>query len=630
MSKLVDSKRNPGIILSSTQELTSAQKNTVYVDEASFDANYIPVNFQLDDIVNKQDSKAVIVQFLFRENLTDKKSSYIIAPSGTSGAEGSRTIGWDTSSTVFCSTSRRSNFELDNYGAALTYLHKPYTFDTILPKTAADRNWGILYSNLHMGENTKDTVTNTSVNWPMHRVLTTGFSHDSIVYDISKNYVSPTSAEFTPHHITVTTQLYNSSKASQTYHFSNDIHLNIDSFNNITEFTLGFRGVVSGANLDSYIESLSAAPKYRQLFAIDIKGGELDFTESDQYDKLKNYESLTSQHNEKLYSFNQSIVDLAIKSKRIKENTWYIEDDEFKTFTVNNNVRVYISTANPLDKTSQHNYFTGDSFSTNFNDAKIYHDSTESSADLATARNIAGKECYEYSFRCVTISQPTVEYNSPVTNFTVTNDTYNLSRRFLSCYNGSTVKYYIGDPDPANYVQGDMSQWVDGPYDQTTIFALRNDPNVEHHNYITYYVGPSNMPYHNAIGHSDNWGFSISAATKVRDVDYQTIHDLIDADPILAPLVLEQQVQPWMNYTAFLSENKALEMWQVASADLSDYTFYSQNISAALTNAQLNSIFDRALSASSVATDNNKSFFSVPQMDFIALEYIIKPVSSNS
>lgn len=630
MSKIVDSKRNPGIILSSTRELTTAQKNAVYTNDASFDANYIPVNFQLDDVVNKQDSRAVIVQFLFRENLTDKKSSYVIAPSGTSGAEGGRTLGWTDSSTVFCSTSRRSNFELDNYGAALTYLHKSYTFDTILPKTAADRNWGILYSNLHMGESTKDTVTNTKINWPMHRILTTGFSHDSVVYDISKNYVSPTSAEFTPHDITVTTQLYDSTKLSQTYHFSNDIHLNIDSFNNITEFTLGFRGVVSGANLDAYIESLSAAPKYRQLFAIDIKGGELDFTESAQYAKLKNYESLTSQHNEKLYSFNQSIANLAIKSKRIKENTWYIEDDEFKTFNVNNTVRIYISTANPLDKTSQHNYFTGDSFSTNFNNAKIYHDDSEASADLATARSIAGKDCYKYSFRCVTLSQPTVEYNSPVTNFTVTNDTYNLSRRFLSCKKGSSIKYYIGDPDPANYIQGDTTQWVDGPYNETTRFALLNDENNQYHQYIMYYVGPSNMPYHDAIGHSDNWGFSVNDATNVRAVDYQNIHDLIANEPTLQPLMVEQQVQAWMNYTAFNNENAAIDMWRVASADLSDYTYYPQNISAALTNVSMNSVFDRALSASTVATDNDKSFFHVPQMDFIALEYIIKPVSGNS
>lgn len=87
MSKLVDSKRNPGVILSSTRELTSTQKTEIYSTEYKFNANYIPVNFQLDEIVHKNDDKALLVQFLFRENLTDKKSSYIIAPSGTTGAE---------------------------------------------------------------------------------------------------------------------------------------------------------------------------------------------------------------------------------------------------------------------------------------------------------------------------------------------------------------------------------------------------------------------------------------------------------------------------------------------------------------------------------------------------------------
>ena len=59
MSKLVDSKRNPGIIFSSTQELTSAQKNAVYVDSTgtagNFDSMFAPVNFQIDALVNKQD-----------------------------------------------------------------------------------------------------------------------------------------------------------------------------------------------------------------------------------------------------------------------------------------------------------------------------------------------------------------------------------------------------------------------------------------------------------------------------------------------------------------------------------------------------------------------------------------------
>ena len=625
MSKLIDSNKKPGVIFSKTRELTSAEKNILAADEAKFNSDYISVNFQIDDIVSKQDSKAAIVQFVFRENSTDKKSSYIITPAGTAGAQQNRTLGCNDTATIFGNTTRKYNFESGSYLAALSYLHQPYIFDTILPKTAADRNWGILYASLQLGQNS-DMITGTQLNWPIHRVLASSFSHNSTVYDISKNYVSPTTNEFTSRDINITTELYDWSIGEQK--FSNDIHLNIDTFNNITEFTLGFRGVVSAANLDSYIESLSAAPKYRQLFAIDIKGGELAAGDS----LIKSYESLNSQHNEKLYSFNQSIANLAIKTKRIKENTWYIEDDEFKTFSINaNNPSYYISTANPLDKTTQHNYFTGESFSTNFNKAKLYQTASDAAADIALAESIAGTDCYQFSFTCVTLSQPTVEYNSPATNFSVTNRTYNTNCRFLSCVSGSNTnirKYYIGDPD--NYIPGDMSQWVDDAYDLTTRFALRDDPQSENHQYMQYYCGPSNMPYHNSIGHSDNWALSVSAATNVRDVDYQTIHDLIMADSTLALLVVEQQVKAWMNYTAFRNESRSLTIWQTASADFPGYSFYSQDITSALTDVSMNSIFDRTLTESTVMSDNDKSFFSVPQMDFIALEYIIKPVSNNS
>lgn len=551
--------------------------------------------------------------------------------------KGGRTNGCNTNSTIFCSTTRRDNFlqseyESRSYLNALTYLHSAHTFDTILPQVAADRNWGILYSNLRMGENV-NTVTNTQLDWPIHRVLTTGFSTSATMYDIAKYYVSPTSTEFTPHDMTVTTLLYNQNRPvadSNDNKFANDIHVNIDADNGIQEFTVGFRGVVSADNLDSYIESLSAAPNYRQLFAIDIKGGELDFSNVAQCTELKYYTSLTNHHREKLYSFNQNIASLAIKKKRIKSNTWYIEDETFTKFQLdNNNVACcYISTANPNDKTSQHNYFTGEDFSTNFNNAKIYQTDTDASADLATARSIAGTDCSIFSFKCVTISQPTIEYNSPATNFVVSNLTYNTTCRFLSCKRGNDTLYYVGDPE--NYIPGDMSQWVDAPSATTTQFALINDSSSENYKYIQYYCGPSNMPYHNAISHSDNWALSITAATNVRAIDYRTIHDLIAADPTLSLLAVEQKIQDWMNYTAFRNETRSLELWQTASADLPGYTFESQNISAALTNAQLNSIFDRTLSASTVATDNDKSFFSIPQMDFIALEYIIKPVSGNS
>lgn len=654
MSKIVDSKRNPGIILSSTRELTTAQKNAVYVHSSgtigNFDSMFEPINFQIDALVNKKDARAVIAQFLFRENSTDKKSSYILMPSGTPDLGSYQSKGWSndivTQTDIFYypDTEEFTNrcaldFDISNIGNAISYFNHSQVFDTLLPETAAKRNWGILYDLEYLDG--KQHLANTALYWPYHRTLSTGFSYQSTVYDISKNYVN-----LTPHDLTITTQLYDLSKSTTDYGLMNDIHVNLDTSRGITEFELGFRGVVSADNLDSYIESISAAPKYRQLFAIDIKGGEIDFQDQITTEQYNYYKSSTvnGSHHEKLYSFNQSISNLAIKMKRVRENTWYIEDNSFRTFTANSTdvageheyVRYYISTATPLDTSTQHNYFTGTFFSTNFNDAKIYR-FNPGSQEITAAESIAGTNCYAYSFRCITLSQPTVEYKQYYYNidhkrFTVSNYDKNLTRRFLSCYNGSTVKYYIGDPKPENYIQGDMTQWVDGIYDQTTIFALQNDPNVTYHHNIMYYSGPSNKPYYgwDAIAHSDNWDFSISAATKVPIAYYKDFHNAIAAVPTISALAVEQQVQPWMNFTAFYTENKALEMWRVASADLPNYTFYPQDISESLRTRTLDSIFDRSLSASTVATDNDKSFFSIPQMDFIALEYIIKPVSGNS
>lgn len=488
MSKIVDSQRKPGVIISTTRELSIAQKSSVYTTDTKFDFNYVPINFQVNDIVSVQDEQAVHVQFLLRENDSDRKSSYIIAPSGTSGAEKARTNGYNTGDLVFGNTARKNNFDPLNYVYAASYLQKDQAFKTLLPKSAADRNWGILYDGLQFGTNT-NFLSNVTLDWPLHRVLTTGFAHNTSIIDITKNYVNLSSRD-----LTITTQLYDqlSHPYGNDYPFANDIHVNIDTDLNATALNVGFRGIVSGENLDSYIESLSSSPGYKQLFAIDIKGGMLDFV-NDSSLVFTKYESLSA-HNEKIYSFNQNIENLAIKAKHIKANTWYIEDTSFKTFDLtsgSNSVRWYISTANPnadpIDSDHQHNYYTGTAFSTNFNDAKIYHFFEDASADKVNAELLAGQTCYIYTFKCVVLSQPTVEYNSPTHYFEINNNTDNTNRTYLTCYNGSTNEFYIGDPDPANYRQGDMSQWVNAPYDLTTIFALKIDATDENHRYFQYY-----------------------------------------------------------------------------------------------------------------------------------------------
>lgn len=140
------------------------------------------------------------------------------------------------------------------------------------------------------------------------------------------------------------------------------------------------------------------------------------------------------------------------------------------------------------------------------------------------------------------------------------------------------------------------------------------------------------MPYHDAIGNSDNWSLSIADATKVPPGQdyYDKIHNLIMEHPILSALAEEKRVQAWMNYTAFGSDTKASQMWEVASADFPGYTRIPIDLSSTISGYNSSSIFDYSLSASTSATNNDKSLFGLCKMDFVALEYIIKPVSDNS
>lgn len=97
---------------------------------------------------------------------------------------------------------------------------------------------------------------------------------------------------------------------------------------NPTTFTLGFEAVISASNLDEYIQRATQQgsdtyPYWKRFLAIGIKGG---FGNS-RYD-------LSNSSFVKICSFDNSTEQFKLTYKKIKNNVYYIKDENFKTYTL--------------------------------------------------------------------------------------------------------------------------------------------------------------------------------------------------------------------------------------------------------------------------------------------------------
>lgn len=97
---------------------------------------------------------------------------------------------------------------------------------------------------------------------------------------------------------------------------------------NPTTFTLGFEAVISASNLDDYIhratqQGSDTYPYWKRFLAIGIKGG---FSDS-RYD-------LSNSSFVKICSFDNSTEQFKLTYKKIKNNVYYIKDENFKTYTL--------------------------------------------------------------------------------------------------------------------------------------------------------------------------------------------------------------------------------------------------------------------------------------------------------
>ena len=97
---------------------------------------------------------------------------------------------------------------------------------------------------------------------------------------------------------------------------------------NNTNFTLGFNGIISGAGLSNYFNTIQNKKVYNQWMILGIKGG----------NKLSTTYNNTACCNIKFYALNESDNDVQnylLKKKEIETDIWYIEDDNFKTYNSN-------------------------------------------------------------------------------------------------------------------------------------------------------------------------------------------------------------------------------------------------------------------------------------------------------
>ena len=98
---------------------------------------------------------------------------------------------------------------------------------------------------------------------------------------------------------------------------------------NPTRFTLGFEAVISANNLDDYInratqqQGSDTYPYWKRFLAIGIKGGFID----SRYD-------LSQSSFVKICSFDNSTEQFKLTYKKIKNNVYYIKDENFKTYTL--------------------------------------------------------------------------------------------------------------------------------------------------------------------------------------------------------------------------------------------------------------------------------------------------------
>ena len=97
---------------------------------------------------------------------------------------------------------------------------------------------------------------------------------------------------------------------------------------NPTTFTLGFEAVISASNLDDYIyratqQGSDTYPYWKRFLAIGIKGG---FGDS-RY-------NLAQSSFVKICSFDNSTDQFKLTYKKIKNNVYYIKDENYKTYTL--------------------------------------------------------------------------------------------------------------------------------------------------------------------------------------------------------------------------------------------------------------------------------------------------------
>lgn len=277
---------------------------------------------------------------------------------------------------------------------------------------------------------------------------------------------------------------------------------------NPTTFTLGFEAVISASNLDDYIQRATQQgsdtyPYWKRFLAIGIKGG---FGDS-RYD-------LSQSSFVKICSFDNSTEQFKLTYKKIKNNVYYIKDENFKTYTLPMKyVNKYIVAS--ISRVGSYQYYDGSPYT--------YDNTWTNDITLATKFNTPdAAEPIRYDAMGTRI-QETVVCEEYITDPTIRNHYEtklsipvmmpcgNISRNtnqlfyIFGTYNNETYAYK-GPLNASQFTPGD-NNWTN------KYFIIVDDIHAEKYNYLKI------------NGSTTSWTPYIDQATYFSQSEVNTIND---------------------------------------------------------------------------------------------------------
>ena len=233
---------------------------------------------------------------------------------------------------------------------------------------------------------------------------------------------------------------------------------------NGTSFRLGFNGIISGAGLSNYFNTIQNKKSYNQWMILGIKGG----------NKYHTTFNNTACCNIKFYALNESDNDVQnyiLKKREIQTDIWYVEDDNFKTFNSNDAYydKITICKINHYMGANTSSYYNGSPYSydvgywvENVNQATVFQSNAQAQSVLD---NIPTARYTTFYITDNTISHINVSQPLAMTAGTFSLSQSNASGYVITAKSGTKNVIYSGNS--ATYQSnawGNYNSQTDGRY----------------------------------------------------------------------------------------------------------------------------------------------------------------------